>query len=56
VRTLIEGDTLAKLAYEYLGDPGAWRAIAEVNNIDNPRKLEPGTALIMPPGRGRRGG
>jgi nucleoid-associated protein YgaU len=51
VRNVIEGDTLAKLAYEYLGDPGAWRHIAVANNIDNPLALQPGTALIIPPSK-----
>lgn len=51
VRNIIEGDTLAKLAYEYLGDAGAWRAIAIANNIDNPLRLIPGAALIIPPGK-----
>jgi nucleoid-associated protein YgaU len=51
VRNIIEGDTLAKLAYEYLGDAGAWREIAIANNIDNPLRLTPGAALIIPPGK-----
>lgn len=48
VRNVIEGDTLDRFAYEYLGDPGAWRAIAELNNIDDPFALIPGTTLVMP--------
>ena len=51
VRNIMEGDRLEKLAYEYLGDPGAWREIANANNLDDPFHLTPGTALIMPPGK-----
>jgi hypothetical protein len=51
VRNIIEGDTLSKLAYEHLGDPGAWRSIAELNNIDNPLALVPGTPLVIPSSR-----
>lgn len=51
VRNIIEGDRLEQLAYEFLGDPGAWREIAIANNIDNPLQLTPGMALIMPPGK-----
>ncbi|MFZ2498189.1 MAG: LysM peptidoglycan-binding domain-containing protein [Methanosarcina sp.] len=48
VRNVIEGTNLSAIAGEVLGDPGAWREIAELNNIDNPRKLEPGKTLIIP--------
>lgn len=48
VRNIVEGDTLSKLAHEYLGNPGDWREIAELNNIDNPLKLTAGVALIIP--------
>lgn len=48
VHNLLEGETLSKLAHEFLGDPGAWRRIAEQNNIDDPRRIPPGTALLIP--------
>jgi hypothetical protein len=51
VRNIIEGDNLSKIAGEVLGEPGAWREIAELNNIDNPLKLAPGQSLIIPPGK-----
>jgi nucleoid-associated protein YgaU len=51
VRNVVEGENLSGIAGEALGDPAAWREIAELNNIDNPRKLEPGTTLIVPPGK-----
>jgi nucleoid-associated protein YgaU len=49
LRTIDKGDTLSKLAADALGDPGAWRAIAEANDIDNPRTLDPGRTLVIPP-------
>jgi len=49
VRNVIEGENLSGIAGEVLGNPGAWREIAEVNNIDNPRKLKPGMTLIIQP-------
>lgn len=49
VRNILEGENLSAIAGEVLGDPGAWREIAKLNNIDNPRKLVPGMTLILPP-------
>jgi hypothetical protein len=54
VRNLLEGETLSKLAHEYLGDPGAWREIAELNNIDDPRRLTPGIQLLIPQEKNRK--
>lgn len=54
VRNLLEGETLSKLAHEYLGDPGAWREIAELNNIDDPRRLPPGIQLLIPQEKRRK--
>jgi len=48
VRKVVEGESLSKIAGELLGDPGAWRKIADLNNIDNPLKLEPGLSLLIP--------
>ena len=49
VRNITQGETLSQIAGDVLGDPGAWREIAETNNIDNPRDLIPGASLIIPP-------
>jgi nucleoid-associated protein YgaU len=49
VHNLREGETLSKLAYKFLGDSGAWRRIAELNNIEDPRRVFPGLALLIPP-------
>jgi nucleoid-associated protein YgaU len=55
VRNIVEGETLSKLAHEYLGDPGAWRDIAEANGIDDPINLLPGLRIVIPSDRTRRG-
>jgi Contractile injection system tube protein/LysM domain len=45
---VVEGDTLAGIAYREYGDPGLWRAIADVNNIDDPMRVPAGTRLLIP--------
>jgi nucleoid-associated protein YgaU len=46
--TVTRGDNLWSIAFKEYGDPGDWRLIANANNIDNPRILNPGTELIIP--------
>lgn len=46
--TVIEGDSLSSIAGKLWRDPRLWRLIAEENEIDNPRVLEPGQQLIIP--------
>jgi nucleoid-associated protein YgaU len=41
-------DTLSGLADRYLGDWREWRRIARRNLIADPRRIEPGTVLIIP--------
>lgn len=48
-RTVKEGDTLWGIAKEEYGDPTQWKRIAGANGIDNPRTLQPGTELTIPP-------
>ena len=48
IRTLIEGETLQGLAYQELGKPAYWRAIAELNGVDDPMRVHAGQSLIMP--------
>ncbi|KOU08794.1 hypothetical protein ADK86_03275 [Streptomyces sp. NRRL F-5755] len=43
------GDTLSGIAADQYGDPALWRPIARANRIDNPRSLEPGRVLAVPP-------
>jgi nucleoid-associated protein YgaU len=42
------GDTLSSIAAEVYQDPKHWRAIAEANNLDDPRRLEVGRRLSIP--------
>ena len=48
-RTISEGDRLYAFAYAEYGDCSEWRRIAEANNIDDPRRLESGMDIIIPP-------
>lgn len=49
IRTVRQGDTLWLIAQEEYGDPAHWRTIAETNDIEDPRALETGTKLSLPP-------
>jgi hypothetical protein len=49
-RVVRRGDSLTSIAAEVYGDPGAWRAIAETNDLDDPRSLDVGIALRIPEG------
>ena len=42
------GDTLARIAAVHYQQPGDWRAIADGNEIDDPRRLDPGVLLTVP--------
>jgi LysM repeat protein len=46
--TVREGDSLSGIAAAVWNDASKWRRLAEVNDIPNPRVLEPGQALIVP--------
>lgn len=48
VRVVTEGDTLWAISGEEYGDPNDWRAIADENGVDEPRRLQPGTELTIP--------
>lgn len=47
-RVMKKGDTLHAFAYAEYGDCSEWRRIAEVNGIDNPRRLRSGESIIIP--------
>lgn len=47
-RQVVAGDTLAGIAYREYGDPNLWRAIADVNHVDDPMLLVPGAQLRIP--------
>jgi len=46
--TVRTGDTLSGIAGAIYRDPGAWRAIARENRIQDPRRLDPGQVLTIP--------
>ena len=48
--TVVEGDTLAWIAYKEYGDTDHWRAIADLNHLTDVRALKPGTVLVLPNG------
>lgn len=48
-RTVVEGDTLWAIAGAEYGDPTEWRRIADANGIDDPKTLQVGTELVVPP-------
>ncbi|MDA8047027.1 MAG: LysM peptidoglycan-binding domain-containing protein [Actinomycetota bacterium] len=47
-RTVVEGDTLASIAYQEYNDPNYWRALAEANGIDDPLRVKTGSVLMVP--------
>jgi nucleoid-associated protein YgaU len=49
LRTIREGETLAGIAHEEYGDPTVWRHLAEINNLDDPRRLRLGQTLLVTP-------
>lgn len=47
--TFRRGDTLQNVAYRAYDNASQWRRIAEVNQIDDPLNIAPGTQLLIPP-------
>jgi nucleoid-associated protein YgaU len=43
------GETLSSISAAVYRDPAHWREIARANGITDPRSLEPGTVLVIPP-------
>jgi Contractile injection system tube protein/LysM domain len=48
VRLVQLGDTIDQIAAQEMGESSDWRQIAEANNLDDPRRLRPGQALLIP--------
>ena len=48
-RIVVENDRLCLIAGKEYDDPAVWRVIAEANDIENPRLLQPGQELLLPP-------
>ncbi len=44
-----QGETLASIAAQHYRKPGEWRRIADANAIEDPRRIEIGTFLTVPP-------
>jgi nucleoid-associated protein YgaU len=49
LRTVLEGETLAGIAFEEYGDATVWRHLADTNRIRDPRRLRPGQVLLVTP-------
>jgi nucleoid-associated protein YgaU len=49
MRVFKDGESLWFYAAEEYLDPGEWRVIADQNKLDNPRLIESGTELELPP-------
>lgn len=56
IHIIQEDDSLWQIAYRAYGDPKHWRLLAEVNDIDNPMRLEPGKEMVVPPLEKESGG
>jgi hypothetical protein len=44
-----KGDTLSSIAYDFYLNPADWRLIANGNDIEDPRRLDPARTLLLPP-------
>ncbi len=49
VHQVVEGDTLIGLAQKYLDDADLWPLFQQYNEVKNPRRLQPGSRLRIPP-------
>ncbi len=49
LRVVRAGETLAQIAFEEFGDPGAWRHLARSNAIADPLRLRAGQTLVIAP-------
>lgn len=45
---LVQGETLSAVAARHYERPGEWRRIADDNDIEDPRRLQPGQILSVP--------
>lgn len=49
IHTVIEGETIQSIAFQYYGDSGYWMNICDVNSIYDPfEELKPGMELFIP--------
>lgn len=47
---VVQGENLQRIAHVTYGDPGAWRAIASLNGIDDPLRVPAGAEIFLPNG------
>ena len=47
-RLLTDGDTLQSIAWKELGNASYWRAIADLNGIDDPQRVHAGMTVLIP--------
>jgi hypothetical protein len=52
--TVRQGDTLMSIARKELGDGDRWKEIADLNDVNDPRKVKVGTRLRMPTTKAKR--
>jgi hypothetical protein len=45
---MVADETLMSVATSSFGTPSAWRAIADINDIDDPNSLKPGDVIYLP--------
>ncbi|MGW1194838.1 LysM peptidoglycan-binding domain-containing protein [Streptomyces sp. NPDC002536] len=45
---VVRGDSLQSIAARSTGRAADWRLIAQLNGIDDPSKVRPGTVLVLP--------
>jgi nucleoid-associated protein YgaU len=46
--TMVDGDTLAGVAYQEYGEAARWRVLAAYNGIDDPIRVRAGSELLLP--------
>jgi hypothetical protein len=46
--TLVQGDNIVNLANDRYQDPRVWRDIANVNRVDDPLRVRPGSRVYLP--------
>jgi len=49
VHVVQPGDTIDLIAVKHYGNPKRWRFVADTNNLDNPKDLQPGQLLEIVP-------
>jgi nucleoid-associated protein YgaU len=48
VHQVVQGDSLPMIAYGEYGQAAMWRAVADLNGVDDPMRLRPGDRLLLP--------